>query len=55
MRGPQWSWLPWVRRRIKEEQRRAILEEAARQQRLEYEKAVQLRLRGISGPDAQRG
>jgi len=35
--------LPWVRRRAKEEARRAILAEAARQQRAEYERALQLR------------
>ncbi|SDY09685.1 hypothetical protein SAMN05444365_101654 [Micromonospora pattaloongensis] len=40
MRGPQWSWLPWVRRRAKQAVRRAVLAAAQRQQRAEYERAV---------------
>lgn len=47
MRGPQWSWLPWVRRRMKQAARRAVLAAAQRQQRAEYERAVQRRLSTI--------
>ncbi|SDZ39868.1 hypothetical protein SAMN05444365_11326 [Micromonospora pattaloongensis] len=44
LRGPQWRWLPWVRRRARRAARQAILDAAAQQQRREYERACARRI-----------